>query len=142
MSEPEHPVLIYWDASAVLSVLLKDKHSKEANQRASRTGFHFLSTLSYAEVLAVLFRIRREKMMPEVFLDAAEEFLDTGPWRRLNTAPAWKIMKRLLSRFALRGADLWHLAVAKSLQDELPELRLLTFDVRLKGAAEGENLSL
>jgi hypothetical protein len=46
----------------------------------------------------------------------------------------------LSSRYPLRGADLWHLAAAKSLQEELPELRLLTFDQRLMEAAQGEGI--
>ncbi|MGH2424940.1 MAG: hypothetical protein ACRDF1_01465 [bacterium] len=41
-------------------------------------------------------------------------------------------------KWSLRGADLWHLCTAKSLQSELPELRILTFDARLATAARGE----
>jgi hypothetical protein len=40
----------------------------------------------------------------------------------------------------LRGADLWHLASAKTLQEELPELILLTFDDQLMNAVTGERL--
>jgi hypothetical protein len=42
----------------------------------------------------------------------------------------------------LRGADLWHLALAKTLQADLPELGLVTFDEALAEAAVGEGLSL
>ena len=142
MREEEQPILIYWDASAVLSALIKDKHSQEAHRWVQRSGFHFLSTLSYSEVLAVLFRIQREGLMPEVLLDAAEEALERGPWRRLNAVPSWDMLRKLSGKYPLRGADLWHLAAAKSLQLELPELRLLTFDQRLRTAARGEKLSL
>jgi predicted nucleic acid-binding protein len=47
----------------------------------------------------------------------------------------------LASNWSLRGADLWHLAAAKTLQCELPELLLLTFDQRLYHAAAGENIA-
>jgi len=40
----------------------------------------------------------------------------------------------------LKGADLWHLATAKTLQEQIPELVMFTFDDRLRVAAEGENL--
>ncbi len=46
MTGMEKPVVVYWDASAVLSALLKDDHSKDAQKWASRAGYHFLSSLS------------------------------------------------------------------------------------------------
>ena len=36
MKREEKPVVLYWDASAVLSALLKDDHSREAQRWASR----------------------------------------------------------------------------------------------------------
>ncbi|MGC8486111.1 MAG: hypothetical protein ACP5O6_10865, partial [Candidatus Baltobacteraceae bacterium] len=46
------------------------------------------------------------------------------------------------ARYPLRGADLWHLALAVDLAEELPELRLLTFDSVLDAAARAEGLAL
>jgi hypothetical protein len=46
----------------------------------------------------------------------------------------------LATKWPLRGADLWHLAAAKSLQTELPELAFLSFDLKLAAAAKGEGL--
>ena len=43
-------------------------------------------------------------------------------------------------KHSLRGADLWHLAAAMTLKRELPELWLMTFDQRLKTAAELEGI--
>ena len=134
------PVVLYWDASAVLSALLKDDHSREAHRWASRAGYHFLSTLAYAEVSAVLRRIARERLLAEVLVKAAEESLEIGPWRSWQGVPRQKDLRQLSARYSLRGADLWHLAAAKSLQEELPELRLLTFDQRLMEAAQGEGI--
>ncbi len=37
-------------------------------------------------------------------------------------------------------ADLWHLALASTLTEDLPELKILTFDDRLAEAAAGEAL--
>ena len=132
---------VYWDSSAVLSALFRDEHSAAASMRASQPAVHFLSTLAWAEVLAVIARIERERVLAKVLVAAAREALEEGPWRRLNAVPDWKQVRSLSSKWPLRGADLWHLAVAKSLQTELPELTFMSFDTRLTAAAHGEGLA-
>ncbi|MBI4278606.1 MAG: type II toxin-antitoxin system VapC family toxin [Armatimonadetes bacterium] len=134
------PAVLYWDASAVLSILLQDRHSGAAQAWARRTGFHLLSTLAWAEVHAILGRAQRERVVAAVLLSAARESLEAGPWHRVNVSPDWQTIQDLASRWSLRGADLWHLAAAKSLQAELPELFLLSYDARLTEAARGEGL--
>jgi len=64
-----------------------------------------------------------------------------GPWRRMSGVPAWDTTRDLCGKWSLRGADLWHLAAAKTLQKDLPELMLLTFDAKLERAAREEGLS-
>ncbi len=132
---------VYWDSSAALSALFRDEHSTAANKRASEPAVHFLSTLAWAEVLAVIARIERERVLAKVLVAAAREALEEGPWRRLNAVPDWKQVHNLSSKWPLRGADLWHLALAKSLQADLPELTFMSFDARLKAAAHGEGLA-
>ena len=90
------------------------------------------------EVLTVLARIKREKLMTGILIDAAIETLNNGPWRRINLSPDWKVILTLSKKWPIRGADLWHLAIAKSIQKQIPELLLLTFDTRLQVAVEGE----
>jgi hypothetical protein len=51
-------------------------------------------------------------------------------------------MIELSKRWPLRGADLWHLSTAKSISEQLPEVKVLTFEKRLKVAAQGEGISL
>lgn len=80
------PVVLYWDSSAVLSALFRDRHSAEAIAWSRRQGVHLLTTLAWAEAHAV------------------------------------------------------HLAAAKSLQEDLPELRLLSFDQLLARAARQEGV--
>lgn len=133
-------ILIYWDSSAILSALFSDTHSDTAKKRADETGLHFISTLAYAEVSAVIARMKREHVIAETLVNAAFEVLDQGPWRRIYTWPEWEIVRDLSTRWTLRGADLWHLATATTLRKELPELTFLTFDQRLKKAAGGESL--
>ena len=50
------------------------------------------------------------------------------------------MIRSLSNKWPLRGADLWHLAAAKNLHREFPELFLLSFDNQLKRAAAGEAL--
>jgi predicted nucleic acid-binding protein len=138
-AEP-YPV-IYWDASAILPVLFVDTHSESARASAHQAGLHLISTLTYTETCAVIARLRRERVLADVLIQAAFEVLEEGPWRRLTAWPEWSAVRSLSVRWPLRGADLWHLALAKSLQAQLPEIRLLTFDARLRAAAEGEKLS-
>lgn len=135
------PVL-YWDASAVISALFRDQHSEIAWNMARLNGIHILSTLAAAEVYAVIARIERESVLADVLIAAARETFSTGPWRRLHMQPSWELLEEYATRWPLRGADLWHLALAKTLQRELPDLRMLTFDQRLAVAAAGEGLAL
>jgi predicted nucleic acid-binding protein len=135
------PVVVYWDASAILSVLFKDRHSDTALEWARRDCAHFISTLAHAEVCAVISRLRRENILSDPLVKVSFDSLRQGPWRRLSVVPDWELTQRLPQSWALRGADLWHLASVKTLQKELPELALLTFDARLLQACNGEALA-
>ncbi len=133
-------LVIYWDSSAILSALFSDNHSKTAKKWAGETGLHFISTLAYAEVSAVIARMKRERVLVQTLVDAAFEAIEQGPWRRIYTWPEWGAVQTLSAKWPLRGADLWHLAAATTLRKELPELTFLTFDQQLKKAAAGESL--
>jgi len=132
--------VLYWDTSALLSVLFPDAHSVTAARTARKAGFHGLSTLAWAEAHAVIGRLARDRASSSALLDTARDLLKVGPWRRINISPSWDIVEALATKWPLRGADLWHLAAAKSLQTELPELALLSFDLKLAAAAKGEGL--
>jgi len=134
------PVAVYWDSSSILSVLFKDTHSKEALTWFRKNGVHLISTLGYTEVCAVISRIEREKLLADILIDIAFKALKTGQWRYLNMWPEWEKLKALSQKWSLRGAHLWHLATAITLQNQIPELTLLTFDNRLGIAAKGEGL--
>lgn len=141
MKNPQ-PVAVYWDPTCVLSALFKDPNSEKALNTSRREGAHFLSALCYAEVCSVLTRIRNEQQLKEVLIDVAFDVLKTGPWRRLNIWPQWTTLIALSEKWPLKGSKLWHLAAAKTLQKQLPELTLFTFDEELKSAAQGEGLAL
>jgi predicted nucleic acid-binding protein len=131
----------YWDTSAILSALFRDEHSETATERVRSPDLHLLSSLAWAEADAVLARLEREEALSPVLLDDARETLERGPWRRVNISPDWRLARALSRKWPLRGACLWHLCAAKTLQAELPELRLLSFDTRLAISAQGEGIA-
>lgn len=132
--------VIYWDSSAIISALFTDSNSRTAQKWSEAKGVHFVSTLTMAEVSAVIHRMQRKRVVSETLCQSAFEVLDNGPWRKISTWPQWEVIRSLSAKYSLRGADLWHLATAKSMHTEFPELYLLSFDKRLVRAAESENL--
>ena len=133
-------LVLYWDASAIISAIFKDEHSDRALEMARKEGVHLLSSLAFAETHAVINRLARERLLADVLIRAALETIATGPWRFINLSPRPEEIVKLSARWPLRGADLWHLALAVSLKLHLPELTLFTFDTRLQVAAQGEHL--
>lgn len=59
--EREKSFFLYWDASAVLSALVKDSHSDVALKWTKKEGLHLLSTLAYAQVISILDWMERER---------------------------------------------------------------------------------
>lgn len=141
MTTRRQPLVLYWDASAVLSALVQDTHSKVAARWSGRDGLHLVSTLGWAETTVVLYRLAGEGHFTKALLDSAIESLAAGPWRLVQRGPDRNAIDSLAARHKLRGADLWHLAQAQTLLGELPGLKMLTFDRRLRTAAESEGLS-
>lgn len=136
-----NPELIYWDTSALISALIADEHTEKALGCLRAGGGHLISSLAFAEVQAVLHRVQRDANMPDLVKTAQAELL-SGPWKRLHLLPEWSLFPALAERWSLRGADLWHLAMAKTVAHRFPELCLLSFDQRLAEAARGEGLGV
>ncbi len=129
---------LYWDASAVISLLVEDVHSPKAHAALRPQRTHYLSSLALAEVISVLHRIGETavKLRCTEFLRDVRE----GFWCQLHIAPSAEQLEVLAGRHRLRGADLWHLATALMLQKELPATRLVTFDLQLARAAQHEKI--
>jgi len=132
--------VVYWDASALLSVLLRDEHSEKAVAFASIDASHLVSSLAWAEAHAVIGRTERHNPKDAPWCSAARAAIADAPWRQAFVLPAWNHMRDLATRHPLRGADLWHLAAAKTLLADLPDLAFLSFDQRLAAAATSEGL--
>jgi len=94
---------LYWDSSAILSALFRDEHSDEAGRHARSPAVHFLSTLAWSEVHAVIARLQRERALGKSLVAASREALEDGPWRRLNAAPDWKVVRDLSLKWPPAG---------------------------------------
>jgi len=66
--------------------------------------------------------MQKDGLLPDVLIKAALEILGGGPWLHLRASPEWKTIQPLSVKWPLRGADLWHLPTAKSLQEQIPAL--------------------
>lgn len=139
----EANVVVYWDASAVLSLLFEDIHTENALSwwKRSRT-VHLLSSLAFVETVAVIGRLGRTGSLDTPLVEKAYANLTAWGWRRTSIQPDPDLAKTYARRWPLRGVDLWHLACACTLRRQLPELRLLTFDNRLHEAAVGEEVAV
>ena len=133
--------VIYWDTSAILSVIFQDIHSPDATKQLGNADVHFISSLAYAEACAVISRMQHQQVLSDLLITACFDVLDRGPWRRILIDPDWESIKKLSEQWPLRGADLWHLTAAKKLREDFPELMLLTYDKKLESAIQGEHLT-
>ncbi len=138
----EKQAIIYWDSTALLSYLFKDDHSEEVLDKARRKGVHLLTTLAIAEVYTVISRLQREQLLTDELIGSLFELLEFGPWSRLNIVPDSVTLKKLALKWPLKGSGLWHLATAKTLQREFPELMILTLDSDLARASSQEDFEL
>ena len=134
-------VAIYWDSSAILAHLFGDVHGAQASAHLQSTGRHFVSSLAWAECAAAVARSRRSGTLTPPNAARALEAISSTPWVAFVGGPVPTTLRTLAQRYPLRGADLWHLALAVDLAEELPELRLLTFDSLLAAAARAEGLA-
>ena len=86
---------------------------------------------------------RMERLLPSgtASLQRARTAYLEGPWRWVTVPPAAGLVERFARVHPLRGADLWHLAVAATLRGTFPEMRLLTYDAALAAAAVAQGLA-
>jgi predicted nucleic acid-binding protein len=138
----EKGAVIYWDSSALLSYLFRDSHSKQVTATARLKGIHLLTALAIAEAYTEISRLQRDGLLPEKTVVYLYEMLEGGPWSRLNLVPDSSSLRELSAKWTLKGPMLWHLATAKTLHREFPELMILTIDRDLARASEGESIRL
>ena len=133
--------MTYWDSSAAVSTVVEDAHTRHAVAALRRDRRHVLSSLAHAEVVAVLSRQVNDGRLPASSASLLRAGFRFEPWSHINLEPDPALVEKLSRDHPLRGADLWHLAAAATLARRVPELRLLTYDHRLRSAAAAIGLA-
>lgn len=127
---------LYWDTSAIIPLLIEEKHTLRATEIAHRSHLNVISTLGFSEIMATLSR------MPDVNAQIGRnKFLEDhqkGVWSLTQLQPSFKTIELFSSRYPLKGADLWHLSVFYEIKKEFPSIQLLTFDQQLMSTAQKE----
>lgn len=132
--------VVYWDGSAVLSALVRCASSERALAVLRQPAVHLLSTLAWTETSAELGRLTREGALTEDERRRAREMLARGPWRLTYAYPERRFLDDP-AEDTLGAAARWHLATARTLARQLPELRVLSFRARLREAARGRRIA-
>lgn len=128
---------VYWDTSAVISLLVVDAHTPDAIAWFSKDRAHLISSLTFAETSSVFSRLRQDGVLTAGETDKALASLSSAPWRKVSRGPEWDEIARAAQALNLRGADLWHISMALTLRRQgIHELLLLTYDAKLRVAAE------
>ncbi len=135
--------VIYWDASAILPLVLRNMHTEKARFCYRKNAVHLVSTLGVAEVCAVLSDAVRKGILTEERSADARRIVLAEPFQRILHNPDWDDICILAELHNLRGADLWHLALVRGLKMRyFPQARMLTYDSRLKSAAMYSDLAV
>jgi predicted nucleic acid-binding protein len=110
------------------------------------SSVHLISTLTHAEVAAVLSRMVQRQFITRQVANAALDLLDDGPWLPTAVLPRRDLVRTVSRRHQIRGADLWHVAAALTLQAELGpefgEVLMTSFDTELIAAASAEGIAV
>lgn len=106
----------------------------------AQASFIFTATLTYAETYAAFRRVSREGLLDKKSIGVLLEKFE-GDWEKFVVldfaAEARNELPKISSKFALRGADLLHLATAKSLIVRGITCTFVCADLPLANAARG-----
>jgi hypothetical protein len=131
----------FWDSSAILALLLKEKGSDEALKVYREDPDQAVWCLTEVEVASALSRRVREGMDPEDENSARAQFRFLGGrWIEVSSLESVRGRAlRLLGTHSLRAADVLQLAAALIFCDEQTEgLPFVCLDDRLSDAARKE----
>jgi uncharacterized protein len=138
-------MVLYLDTSALVKRYVREDRSDEILSRWRSAAQVVTSSVAYAEILAALYRKRREGQVGDVLIQDIldsfhrdwECFIRVEVNNQLSAA-----VERVIRRHPLRGFDGIHLASALVVRERLPEDFLFAcFDDRLLAAARSEGLA-
>lgn len=137
---------VYLDSDVLLATYTPDPRSPLAQERLDESSSLFTSSLTYAEVHAVLGRyVRQGGLSNAQYGEARDRF--EGLWASMSIIPFEAVLpqiSRICQEHTLKGADAIHLCTALAVAELMPSvpLELLTFDGRLGRAALVQGLSV
>ena len=138
--------MIYFDSSALVKRYLKEKGTDVVLSLTAQEEFVATSKLAYPELLSAFMRKRRAGELGEEPLQSVWDRLDAD-WPELFIIEMHDellpIVKSLIGKYPLKGADSIHLASALWLESTTrTEVTFVASDVNLLNAATIENLKI
>ena len=139
------------DTSGIVKLYIREEGSEIARRAVGEAWTTHASSLAYPEARSAFARLRREGSLDDESLAAVVDFLEED-WQRAAYNPVvpldWvcRLAGRLAEKHALRAYDAMQLASALRLRSAYAKgpagdvVRFLTFDARLRRAAEAEGL--
>jgi hypothetical protein len=138
--------MIFWDSSAILPLLLKEKHSASMRKLAHQDTVMVVWWGTAIECLSAFARLRREKVISLRQEEELRRWLSRlgGSWIEIEPgAEIRTTATRLLSTHPLRASDVLQLAAALVWAGGTPDgHRLACLDEKLAGAARMEGFSV
>jgi predicted nucleic acid-binding protein len=139
-------MMLYVDSSALVKKYVLESGSDRVLKLLAQSGMAVTSKLAYPEILAGLSRKRREKGIAEKDYRAALADFESD-WLALLIIEfqdeLLPLIKQLLTKHALKGADAVHLASALWIQKAAKEkVSLVASDIQLLRAAKSEKLEI
>jgi predicted nucleic acid-binding protein len=138
--------MIYFDSSALVKRYLKEKGTDVVLSLTTQEEFIATSKLAYPELLSAFMRKRRAGELGEEPLQSVLDRLDAD-WPELFIIEIHDellpIVKSLIGKYPLKGADSIHLASALWLENMTrAEVTFVASDLNLLDAATKENLKI
>jgi predicted nucleic acid-binding protein len=138
--------MIYFDSSALVKRYLKEKGTDVVLSLTTQEEFIATSKLAYPELLSAFMRKRRAGELGEDPLQAVLERLDAD-WPEIFVIEMHDellpLVKSLIGKYPLKGADSIHLASALWLESMTrAEVMFVASDLNLLNAASIENLKI
>ncbi|MBA4388981.1 MAG: PIN domain-containing protein [Verrucomicrobia bacterium] len=138
--------MIFWDASAVVPLLVKQASTSIAEDLLDRDPEMFVWWGTPVECSSALLRLVRDLMLSENSLRDAERRLTAlrDSWNEIMPADTCRRMAERMTRIhPLRAADAFQLAAAVIASDNDPRnVQMVCFDTRLAAAARKEGFTV
>lgn len=133
--------VVYWDGPAVASTLVRGPDSERALAVLREPAVHLVSTLAWMQAVAEAARLVRDGALTREQTRAVTDALERGPWRLTYACPRRAALESVLAG-PYDAATRWHLATARTLRRQLPELRLFALEGPVRALADLHGLAL